>query len=87
MISLVPYFAKAINNNYSSDIMAEWIFSFFDNNNGASINSEYNAAAGAGSAKPVTIQIRNKVLDESFGKFFDTNETEIPEREDVFAEE
>ncbi|MBQ9657218.1 MAG: DUF262 domain-containing protein [Clostridia bacterium] len=70
MISFIPYFAKAIDSDYNSDIMAEWIFSFFDSDNGASINSEYNAAAGAGSAKPVTIQIRNKALDESFKEFF-----------------
>ena len=70
LIALIPYFAVAIKNNYNSEKIAEWIFSFFDNENGASVSPEYNAAAGAGSAKPVTIQIRNHALSNSFNKFF-----------------
>ena len=70
------------------------LVSFFDNENGASTNPEYNAAAGAGSAKPVTIQIRNNALSNSFNKFFnsgdiDNTDDDIKElkEEDVFTEE
>ena len=94
LIALIPYFGIAIKNNYDSEKMAEWIFNFFDNDNGASVSPEYNAAAGAGSAKPVTIQIRNNTLSNSFNEFFnsgDINNTDdgIKElkEEDVFTEE
>lgn len=94
LIALIPYFAMAIKNNYDGEKMAEWIFSFFDNENGASVSPEYNAAAGAGSAKPVTIQIRNKALSDSFNKFFDVesvdnldDDTEELKEDDVFTED
>lgn len=94
LISLIPYFSIALRNNYDSEQMAEWIFSFFDSENGASISPEYNAAAGAGSAKPVTIQIRDNALSNSFNKFFksgniDNTDDGIKELkdEDVFTEE
>lgn len=94
LIALIPYFAMAIKNNYDSEKMAEWIFSFFDNGNGASVSPEYNTAAGAGSAKPVTIQIRNKALSDSFNEFFGVgsvdssdDDTDELKEEDVFTKD
>ena len=94
LISLIPYFAVAVKNTYDSEKMAEWIFSFFDNENNASTSPEYNAAAGAGSAKPVTIQIRNNALSNSFNKFFNSGDIDNTDdgikelkKEDVFTEE
>ena len=94
LIALIPYFAVAIKKKYDSEKMAEWIFSFFDNENSASVSAEYNAAAGAGSAKSVTIQIRNNALSNSFNKFFgivsDSSADDVEELKEadiIFTEE
>lgn len=85
-VSLIPYFNRAIESNYDSDIMSKWIFLFFDSESGASINTEYNNAVGSGSAKPVNIQIRDKILSESFNNYFhlDTNnDSDLNDSENV----
>lgn len=88
-VSLIPYFNRAIESNYDSDIMSKWIFSFFDSESGTNINTEYNEynnAVGSGSAKPVNIQIRDKILSESFNNYFhlDTNnDSDLNDSENV----
>ena len=64
MISLVPFFAQAVEKNIGDDMMAEWLSDFF-----GTVNEQYNDACN-GSAKNSNIMIRNEVLSESFDEFF-----------------
>lgn len=89
LVSLVPYFAKAVEDGIDEERMSDWIIEFFKPIDGdTSISEEYNNATGAGSAKNINIQIRNRALAKSFAEFFkiDSNkdsETLIPSEEDV----
>lgn len=86
LISVVPFFAKAVEDGIESDLMADWISEFFTSDNGASVSEEYNLAAGAGSAKNVNVNNRNTALSQSFEDFFNTDneeiETNLDEEED-----
>lgn len=65
MISLVPFFAKAVESGIEVSMMADWLIDFF-----GSHNEQYDIAAGNGSAKNSNIMVRNTVLAESFEQFF-----------------
>lgn len=65
MISLVPYFNKAVDAGTSAEMMADWLVDFFSEE-----NEDYTTAAGNGSAKNANIVARNTALSESFDKFF-----------------
>lgn len=65
MISLVPFFEKAIESGIEVSTMADWLIDFF-----GSHNEQYDIAAGNGSAKNSNIMVRNTVLAESFEQFF-----------------
>lgn len=92
MVSLIPYFKKAIENDIGEDMMADWLIEFFTSEDGASVSSVYNETL-SGSAKAVNIQTRDTVLSESYAEFFkvddDTNEDNdgINEETGEFADE
>lgn len=65
MISLVPFFEKALEVGIEVNTMADWLIDFF-----GSHNEQYDIAAGNGSAKNSNIMVRNTVLAESFEQFF-----------------
>lgn len=65
MISLVPFFEKALEVGIEVNTMADWLIDFF-----GSHNEQYDIAAGNGSAKNSNIIVRNTVLAESFEQFF-----------------
>lgn len=65
MISLVPFFEKAIESGIEVSTMADWLIDFF-----GSHNEQYDIAAGNGSSKNSNIMVRNTVLAESFEQFF-----------------
>lgn len=65
MISLVPFFRKAVEQGVSTELMCDWLKDFF-----AADNEEYSLAAGNGSAKNSNIIIRHNALTESFEQFF-----------------
>lgn len=65
MISLVPFFEKALEVGIEVNTMADWLIDFF-----GSRNEQYDIAAGNGSAKNSNIMVRNTVLAESFEQFF-----------------
>lgn len=89
IVSLVPYFAKAIEDGIDEERMSDWLIEFFKPIDGdTSISEEYNNATGAGSAKNMNIQIRNRALADSFAEFFkvdgnEDSETLIPDEGDV----
>lgn len=65
MISLVPFFAQAVERGIEANMMADWVSDFF-----GSHSEEYDIAAGNGSAKNSNITTRHNVLSESFEQFF-----------------
>ena len=73
MVSLVPYFKKAIEEDIDCDMMADWLVEFFGATEGASVSDMYNEAAGSGSAKSSNIIDRDNALSESFAEFFKTD--------------
>lgn len=89
LVSLVPYFAKAVEDGIDEERMSDWLVEFFKPIDGdTSVSEDYNNASGSGSAKSVNIQLRNSALADSFTEFFkvDSNEdseTLIPDEEDM----
>lgn len=65
MISLVPFFAKAVEDGIEENMMGDWLVNFF-----GSHSEEYDIAAGNGSAKNSNITTRHNILSESFEQFF-----------------
>lgn len=65
MISLVPFFAQAVERGIEANMMADWVSDFFGFH-----SEEYDIAAGNGSAKNSNITTRHNVLSESFEQFF-----------------
>lgn len=74
MVSLIPYFKKAIENDIDAELMADWIVQFFGTTGGASISNLYNEASGSGSAKSSNIIDRDDALSESYDEFFEVDE-------------
>lgn len=85
MVSLIPYFAMSVQNDITSEMMADWLIEFFDTTEGASISTLYNEAAGSGSAKSSNIIDRDDALSESYNEFFKVDEEE-DEAEEVEEE-
>lgn len=77
MVSLIPYFKKAVENDIVSEMMADWLIEFFGTDSGASVSNFYNEAAGSGSAKSSNIIDRDDALSESYTEFFKTDEETI----------
>lgn len=76
MVSLVPYFKKAIEDDIDSEMMADWLNEFFNTKDAASVSEEYNDACSGGSAKNINITARHNALAQSFAEFFKSDETE-----------
>jgi len=71
LVSLAPYFAKAVEDSIDEEHMSDWLVEFFKPIDGdTSISKDYNNAIGSGSAKNTKIRIRNNVLADSFEEFF-----------------
>lgn len=89
LVSLVPYFAKAVEDGIDEERMSDWLVEFFKPIDGdTSVSEDYNNASGSGSAKSVNIQLRNSALADSFAEFFkvdgvEDSETLIPDDGDV----
>ena len=86
MVSLIPYFKKAVEDGIVSEMMADWLVEFFGVDNGASVSNLYNEAAGSGSAKSGNMIDRDDALSESFTEFFkaDDESTELIEDDDSY---
>lgn len=70
LVSLVPFFAKAVDDGIGADIMSDWIARFFSGEDVASVSYKYNAACAGGSAKNANILARNCALKRSYDSFF-----------------
>lgn len=74
LISLIPYFKKAMENNINEVMMAEWIIDFFRTNNDSKAHSKYAEASNSGVARNTSIVARHNALNESFEEFFKTED-------------
>lgn len=93
LVSLIPYFAKAVEDGIDEERMSDWLVEFFKPVDGdTSVSEDYNNASGNGSAKSVNIQLRNSALSDSFLEFFkvdsnENSETFIPGEEEIQGNE
>lgn len=79
MVSLVPYFNKAVKYAIDCEMMANWLVEFYDIEDNTSVSDLYNEACGSGSAKSKAIIVRNNELSKSYNEFFKSNYREEEE--------
>ena len=70
LISLIPYFKKAMENSISDTMMAEWLISFFKTDNDNESYGKYIEATTGGVARNQSIVTRHEALGESYTEFF-----------------
>ena len=71
MISLVPYFKKAVDENVSDKLTGDFMVELFGN--GVLVSEEYAEACKGGSAKNVNIKRRDSEIEKAWDKFFDAD--------------
>lgn len=70
LVSLTPYFKKAIDSGISETMMAEWIVDFFMTNNSLDGYTKYMEACKSGVARNASIVARHEALGKSYEEFF-----------------
>ena len=70
LISLIPYFKKAMEKDISVGMIAEWFIDFFMVNNDSKAHEEYEAASSNGVARNTSIVARHNALGKSYTEFF-----------------
>ncbi len=75
LISLIPYFKKAMEDDVSDGMMAEWIIDFFMVNNDNKVYEEYEGATHGGVARNISIVARHNALGKSYKEFFKVENT------------
>ena len=86
MVSLIPYFKKAVEAGIDENLMADWIVDFFKTDDGASVSEDYNMAATSGVSKNMNIQTRDKALADSYAEFFKMDEDGVEDNTEVNEE-
>ena len=86
MVSLIPYFKKAVEAGIDENLMADWIVDFFKTDDGASVSEDYNMAATSGVSKNMNIQTRDKALADSYAEFFKMDEDGAEDNTEVNEE-
>ena len=83
LVSLVPFFKKATEQDIDDNTMADWLMEFFNTESGTSNSEEYNECSGSGVARKDNVMGRHEALEESFNEFFaeDDDETEDDDEE------
>lgn len=76
LISLIPFFKKAMEDSINEDMMAEFIINFFKTDNDSEAYKKYEAATHGGVARNTSIVARHGALDESFKEFFKVENSE-----------
>ena len=80
LISLIPFFKKALENDISAAMMAEWIIDFFMTNNNLEEYTQYMEACREGVARNASIVARHEALEKSYEEFFKVEVEENPEK-------
>lgn len=74
LISLIPYINKAMENNITESMFAEWLISFFKTENDSDVYTEYMEATSSGVARNASIVARHNALNKSYTEFFKNEE-------------
>lgn len=69
-VSLIPYIKKAMENNISEGMFAEWLINFFMTENNTDVYTKYMDACNGGVARNASIVARHEALEESYEEFF-----------------
>ena len=69
-ISLMPFMKKAIEEEVSDALMADFLIDAFGNPDGVLVSAEYAEACKGGSAKNVNIKRRNYEIQKAWDRFF-----------------
>ena len=85
LISLIPYFKKAVDEGIGEDVIADWLVSLFDTEDKTtSTSAAYNDAVdNGGLAKNNTIVARDTALAESYAEFFKIDAAEADSDSEV----
>ena len=68
LVSLIPFARKALNNNISADLFADWLMTIFTKDK--TVSFDYSNVAQSGAAKNSSIVKRNEELEVSWNEFF-----------------
>ena len=74
LVSLVPFFKKAVEQDIDNNTIVDWLMEFFDTESGTSNSDEYNECAGSGVARKDNVMGRHEALEESFNQFFEEDD-------------
>ena len=69
MISIVPIVKKSIVQGLSNEDFMKWFVTFYAGKRSATVSSDYNKAAGSGSAKKDAVRKRLRAIEDDFGNF------------------
>lgn len=73
LLSLVPMIMRSIEENKTTEQVADWVRSFFgEDSNKTSTSKEYNFASQSSTNKKDSVGKRLKALEESYTKYFET---------------
>ena len=70
LISLIPNVSKAIENNVSEAMFADWLIAFFKTENDSETYELYSMACNHGVARAANVMARHNALEESYENFF-----------------
>ena len=74
LVSLVPYVSKAMEDNISESMFAEFMVNFFKTENDSDVYTKYMEASNHGIARTANIVSRHNALGESYKEFFKLEE-------------
>lgn len=81
LVSLIPFFKWAVNNNISNKLVSDFMVELFYNN---LVSDEYAEACENGSAKNANITIRHKEIEKKCNEFFrEDNDYEVSDDVDI----
>ena len=76
LISLIPYIKKAMENDISEAMFAEYLVNFFKTENNTEVYDRYASAIIGGISSNTSIVTRHNALEDSYSEFFKTENSE-----------
>lgn len=76
LVSLIPFFKKAMENNIDEVMMAEFLINFFKTDNDNETYSKYMEACSGGVARNASVVARHNALNESYTEYFKVENSE-----------
>ena len=76
LVSLVPYIKKAMENNISEAMIADWLINFFKTENNTDVYARYMGASSGSVASNASVVARHEALGESYKEFFKEENSE-----------